>query len=117
MKITHTLALLALFVVLLVGCAQVGDNVPSKTNQVVGNSNSSNPDRYTFKINVAGAMTGQTTEERARKEIEFYRSHHGYNSYEIVRRDAKGSPVSYYEYEVQFAKVVGVEAILSDDPN
>lgn len=117
MKTTHSLAIFALSLAVLAGCAQVGDRPPTPTTAVSSDSNSSNPDRYTFKIYVAGALTGQTTEERARKEIEYYRSHHGYNSYEIVRQEAKGSPVAYYEYEVQFARVVGVEAILSDDPN
>jgi hypothetical protein len=117
MRTTHALTLTAMLLTMLAGCAQVGDRPPTPTTAVSGDSNSSNPDRYTFKIYVAGALTGQTTEQRARKEIEFYRSHHGYNSYEIVRQEPKGSPVAYYEYEVQFARVVGVEAILSDDPD
>ena len=114
MKIINALAIFALLLAMLAGCAQVGDRPVAATTPVAGNSNSTNPDRYTFKIPVAGALAGQSTEERARKEIEYYRSHNGYNSYEIVRRDAMGSPVSYYEYEVQFAKVVGVEAILAE---
>ena len=114
MKIIKSLAMFAMLLALLAGCAQVGERPVAPTTAVAGNSNSSNPDRFTFKIPVAGALAGQSTEERARKEIEYYRSHNGYNSYEIVRRDAMGSPVSYYEYEVQFAKVVGVEAILAE---
>ena len=115
MKIIKSLALFATVLSILAGCAQVGDRPVARTTAVHGDSNSSNPDRFTFKIDVAGALTGQSTEERARKEIEYYRSHNGYNSYEVVRREAVGSPVSYYEYEVQFARVVDVEAILSRD--
>ena len=115
MKITKSPAIFALSLSILASCAQVGDRPVAPTTAVHGDSNSSNPDRFTFKINVAGALAGQSTDERARKEIEYYRSHNGYNSYEIVSTQAKGSPVSYYEYEVQFAKVVGVEAILSGD--
>lgn len=114
MNTNRSLVIVAMLLTVLAGCAQVGDRPVAATTPVAGNSNSSNPDRFTFSIPVAGALAGQSTEERARKEIEYYRSHHGYNSYEVVRREAKGSPVSAYEYEVQFAKVVGVEAILAD---
>jgi hypothetical protein len=114
MKTMKSLTILAMVLALLAGCAQVGDRPVAATTPVAGNSNSSNPDRFTFKIPVAGALAGQTTEQRALKEIEYYRSHNGYNSYEIVRRDGMGSPVSYYEYEVQFAKVIGVEAIMAE---
>lgn len=114
MKIIKSLALFAMLLAVLAGCAQVGDRPVAATTPIQGNSNSTNPDRFTFTIPVAGALAGQSTEERARKEIEYYRSHNGYNSYEVVRREAKGSPVSAYEYEVQFAKVVGVEAILAE---
>ncbi len=114
MKTIKALTTFAMLLAILAGCAQVGDRPVAATTAVAGNANSTNPDRFTFKIPVAGALAGQSTEERARKEIEYYRSHNGYNSYEIVRRDAMGSPVSYYEYEVQFAKVVGVEAILAE---
>ena len=113
MKIINSLALFAMFLSILSGCAQVGDRPVAQTAAVHGDSNSANPDRFSFKIDVAGALAGQSTDERARKEIEYYRSHNGYNSYEIVSKEAKGSPVSYYEYEVQFARVVDVEAILS----
>ncbi|MCC6708449.1 MAG: hypothetical protein IT492_12905 [Gammaproteobacteria bacterium] len=77
------------------GCAQVGDGPPPS------NIASANPDRFTFKIEVAGALSGQDTDERARKEIEFYRTHHGYNSYEVVTKTPDGSHVNY---EVQFAR-------------
>ena len=53
---------------------------------------------------MAGSLAGQTTDERARQEIEFYRTHHGYNSYEIVSRTPQGSPPTHVNYEVQFAK-------------
>jgi hypothetical protein len=53
---------------------------------------------------VAGSLAGESTDERARKEIEYYRNHHGYNSYEIVTKTPQGSPPSSVQYEVQFAR-------------
>ncbi len=96
MKTTRTAMALLIVLALLSACAQVGDG-PSPANLAV------NPDRFSFKIEVAGALTGQTTDERARKEIEYFRTHHGYNSYEIVSKTPQGSPPSTVAYEVQFA--------------
>ena len=104
MKITKSPAIFAMSLSILAGCAQVGDRPVAPTTAVHGDSNSSNPDRFSFKIEVAGALTGQTTDERARKAIEFYRTGHGYNSYEIVSKTPQGSPPSTVEYEVQFAR-------------
>ena len=70
---------------MVAGCAQVGDGPPPANL-------AANPDRFSFKIEVAGSLAGQTTDERARKEIAFYRTHHGYNSYEIVSKTPQGSP-------------------------
>ena len=86
-----------LLLALLAGCAQVGGGPPPQAL-------AANPDRLSFKIEVAGARAGESTEERARKEIEYYRNHHGYNSYEIVTKTPQGSPPSSVDYEVQFAK-------------
>jgi hypothetical protein len=86
-----------LVMTLLGGCAQVGDG-PPPTNLAA------NPDRFSFRIEVAGTLAGQTTDERARKEIEFYRTGHGYNSYEIVTKTPEGSPPTHVKYEVQFAR-------------
>ncbi|MBK8958767.1 MAG: hypothetical protein IPM80_10085 [Proteobacteria bacterium] len=82
---------------MVAGCAQVGDGPPPANL-------AANPDRFSFKIEVAGSLAGQTTDERARKEIEFYRTHHGYNSYEIVSKTPQGTPPTHVNYEVQFAK-------------
>jgi len=97
MKITRTCAMACLTLMLMAGCAQVGDGPPPQ------NLAAANPDRFSFKIDVAGALSGQSTDERARKEIEYYRTHHGYNSYEIVSKTPVGSPPSHVNYEVQFA--------------
>jgi hypothetical protein len=87
-----------LALVLLSGCAQVGGGPPPQ------NLASANPDRFSFNIAVAGSLAGESTDERARKEIEYYRNHHGYNSYEIVTKTPQGSPPSSVQYEVQFAR-------------
>ena len=97
MKTTSTGIILLMILALLGACAQVGDGPPPRNL-------AANPDRFSFKIEVAGALTGQTTDERARKAIEFYRTGHGYNSYEIVSKTPQGSPPSTVEYEVQFAR-------------
>lgn len=97
MKITQTCLAGIFSLSLLAGCAQVGDGPPPK------NLASANPDRFSFNIAVAGALAGESTDERARKEIEFYRQGHGYNSYEIVSKTPQGSPPSHVSYEVQFA--------------
>lgn len=97
MKITKMSFVCQLLLALLAGCAQVGDGPPPKTL-------AANPDRLSFKVDVAGALSGESTDERARKEIEYYRTRHGYNSYEIVTKTPQGSPPSAVDYEVQFAK-------------
>lgn len=92
--------LFLLALTLLGGCAKVGGGPPPQ-------SMSDNPERYTFKIHVddaASALSPESPDQRARKEIEFYREHRGYSSFEIVNKRPMGSPLSYYEYEVQFAK-------------
>ena len=96
--ISARMGIIVLALSVMGGCAQVGDGPPPS------NIATANPDRFSFKIEVAGAVAGQDTDERARKEIEFYRTHHGYNSYEIVAKTPQGSPPTHVNYEVQFAK-------------
>ena len=97
MKTTRTNTAVLLVLALLGACAQVGDGPPPQNL-------AANPDRFSFNIAVTGALSGQTTDERARKEIEFYRAGHGYNSYEVVTKTPQGSPPSHVKYEVQFAR-------------
>lgn len=101
MKCVNLFFLLALtFLVTLAGCAKVGGGPPPQAM-------SDNPERYTFKIHVDDAssmLSPESPDQRARKQIEFYRENHGYSSFEIVNKRPMGSPLSYYEYEVQFAK-------------